>query len=137
MAVKKKEEQKLEVTSIEALKEMAGAKDIEVPSFVKGETVVFRMKRPSLMSMAAKGKIPNALLSEANKLFVSGETTETMDKDTLKEMHGVFVLMAKEALVSPSYEELEENGIELTDEQLMFIYNFSQRGITQLFPFRP
>lgn len=140
MTAKKKEIEEnkaLEVTSIEKLKEMTGVVDVEIPPFVIGQTVVFKMKRPSLLSMASSGKIPNALLGEANKLFFSGETEETMDKNTLKNMHGMLTLMAREALVSPTYEELEENGIELTDEQLMFIYNFSQRGIVQLFPFRP
>ncbi len=126
----------LKVTSLEDLKKMAGVKELIVPPFAEGQLVVFKLKRPSLLSMASSGKIPNALLGEANKLFMTGVTDEDMDEDMLKNMHDLFVLMAKESMAEPTYEELKMAGIELTDEQLLFVYNFSQHGITSLFPFR-
>ena len=131
-----KEEKVLKVTDFEKLKTMAGVREVEMPGFVAGETVVFRMKRPSLLSLASSGKIPNVLMGEVNKLFTEGISEETMDKDSMKELHEILELMANEALEEPTYQELKDNGIELTDEQLMFIYNFSQRGLTALFPFR-
>lgn len=131
-----KEEKVLKVTDFEKLKTMAGVREVEMPGFVAEETVVFRMKRPSLLSLASSGKVPNALMGEVNKLFTEGISEETMDKNTMKELHEILELMANEALVEPTYQELKDNGIELTDEQLMFIYNFSQRGLTALFPFR-
>lgn len=130
------EVKQINVTSVEDLKKMAGVRSVLMPPFYVGEDVIFKLKRPSLLSMASKGRIPNALLAEANKLFMTGISDEDMDKNMLKNMHDLFELMAVESMVEPTYEELKESGIELTDAQLLFIYNYSQHGITSLSPFR-
>ena len=130
------EVKQINVTSVEDLKKMSGARSVLMPPFYVGEDVIFKLKRPSLLSMASKGRIPNALLGEANELFMIGISDEDMDKNTLKNMHDLFELMALESMVEPTYEELKEAGIELTDAQLLFIYNYSQHGITSLSPFR-
>ena len=38
--------------------------------------------------------------------------------------------------VEPSWSELKNAGIELTDEQYMFIFNYTQEGVKALEPFR-
>lgn len=130
------EVKQVNATSVEDLKKMSGVRSVLMPPFYVGEDVVFKLKRPSLLSMASKGRIPNALLAEANELFMVGISDEDMDENTLKNMHDLFELMAVESMVEPTYEELKEAGIELTDTQLLFIYNYSQHGITSLSPFR-
>lgn len=130
------EVKQINATSVEDLKKMSDVRSVLMPPFYVGEDVIFKLKRPSLLSMASKGRIPNALLGEANELFMTGISDEDMDENTLKNMHDLFELMAFESMVEPTYEELKEAGIELTDAQLLFIYNYSQHGITSLFPFR-
>ena len=44
--------------------------------------------------------------------------------------------IARAALVKPSFDELEEAGIELTDEQLVAIFQFTQLGVKALDRFR-
>ena len=40
------------------------------------------------------------------------------------------------SLVSPTWEELQSAGLNLTDLQLLYIYNFSQTGVDALRRFR-
>lgn len=51
-------------------------------------------------------------------------------------MGEIFRVIARAALVSPSYDELEEAGLTLTDSQLLYIYNYSQTGVDALRRFR-
>lgn len=48
----------------------------------------------------------------------------------------MFLPIAKAALVSPSYSEIEEAGITLTDMQLQEIYSFATGGVKELENFR-
>lgn len=91
-----------------------------------------RMKRPSLLSMAACGQIPNELMAAAQKLFSEGYDA-AMPIDQLGRM---LLCIAREALAEPTLDELEQQGCCLTDMQLAAIYNFTQSGVRALLPFR-
>lgn len=90
------------------------------------------LKRPSLLSMAATGIIPNELMGSAQKLFGEGSNA-TLELDKLG---ALLIAVAKQALVEPSYEELEAADCSLTDLQLAAIYSFTQAGVRALEPFR-
>lgn len=98
-----------------------------------GETVEVELKRPSILALAAAGAIPNPLMKTARKLFYSGINPDGGD---LAEEGRVLLEVAKAALVKPSFDELEAAGIELTDEQLIAIFQFTQLGAKALDRFR-
>ena len=98
-----------------------------------GETVEVELKRPSILSLAATGAIPNPLMKTARKLFYSGISPDGGD---LAEEGRVLLEVAKAALVKPSFDELEAAGIELTDEQLIAIFQYTQLGAKALDRFR-
>ena len=98
-----------------------------------GETEEVELKRPSILSLAATGAIPNPLMKTARKLFYSGISPDGGD---LAEEGRVLLEVAKAALVKPSFDELEAAGIELTDEQLVAIFQYTQLGAKALDRFR-
>ena len=128
----------LKVTSIDELKKMSSGELVELPGFVDGTSFVVRLKRPSLLIMAKTGKIPNGLLAQTNKLFTGGlnSVTKNSDDEMLTELYNILEIVCKESLVEPTYNELVENGIELTDQQLLAIFSYTQRGVKSLENFR-
>lgn len=124
------------VTSLEQLKEYGKGRVIELPSFSKDEPFFVRVKRPSLMKLAEEGKIPNMLLGTVNKMFFNGvKEQEVATTDGMfAEMSEVMRILAKSMLVEPTYEEIEEAGVTLTDSQLIAIFNYSQAGIEAVTP---
>lgn len=129
--------EELKLTSIEELKKYANGTVVELPSFSEGQPFVARLKRPSLLSMVKQGKIPNTLLVRANELFVqTGAGFDVEEESMMEQMFDVLELMASETFVEPTYDELKEAGIQLTDEQLMFIFNYAQQGVRALESFR-
>lgn len=119
------------------LKKYAGGSEVELPGFIAEEPFVVMLRRPSLLGMVEAGKIPNPLLSTAASLFHHGVTEAISDDgEKMKNMAGVLTIVAKSALVSPTYDEIRAAGLELTDLQLMFIYDFVQTGVDTLKSFR-
>ena len=98
-----------------------------------GDTVEFELKRPSILALAASGAIANPLMKTARKLFYSGVSPDGGD---LAEEGRVVLEIAKAAMVKPTFDELEAAGIELTDEQLIAIFQFTQLGAKALDRFR-
>ena len=109
--------------------------EVALPGFVPEEPFIVRLRRPSLLLLAREGKIPNALLGAAAKLF--GEGLNSGDTGpAFKEMGEAMVYLAKAAMVEPTYEELEKAEISLTDAQLTDIYLYTQKGVQSLDLFR-
>lgn len=109
--------------------------EVALPGFVPEEPFVVRLRRPSLLLLAREGKIPNALLGAAAKLFGEGLNSGKTGP-AFKEMGEAMVYLAKASLVEPTYEELEKAGIRLTDAQLTDIYLYTQKGVQNLDLFR-
>ena len=51
-------------------------------------------------------------------------------------MAEVLDIIAEASFVEPTYAELKEAGVQLTDEQLIFVFNYSQAGVSYLESFR-
>lgn len=130
----------LKVTSIEELKKMAKGELVELPGFTDGTQFVARLKRPSMLALAKLGKIPNNLLGAANKLFVGvGNVLQNGAKnndDALTELFDIIEVICEESFVEPTYKELKDNGIELTDQQKLAVFTYTQRGVKSLENFR-
>lgn len=133
-AVKAKETE--QVTSLEQLKQYANGNIVRLPDFAEGQPFIAKLKRPSILGMAKQGKIPNSLLVKTNELFVQSGSLDTEENSMMQEIYDVIDLIADETFVEPTYKEIKSTGIELTDEQMMFIFNYSQQGVKALESFR-
>lgn len=123
----------LKITSLSDLQKVAQGEIVELPGFTENIPFVARLGRPSMLKMVGDGKIENSLLNTATSIF-NGTTEGKEDKneDFLKEMYNVMRKFADACLLEPTLEEVEGAGVELTDEQLMAIFNYSQRGVSAL-----
>lgn len=125
----------MDITSLESLQEYGRGAIVQLPPFAEGQPFVARLRRPSMMALAKSGKIPNALLSTANSLFIKGGV-DAADDSVMKDVLSVVDVLCAAAFVEPTYEQLQKVGVELTDEQYMFIFNYTQKGIKALQSFR-
>lgn len=124
-------------TSIESLKSYANGTIVQLPDFNDGQPFFARIRRPSIMKMASEGKIPNSLLATANALFSgSDEATDVDNEGMLPQMLAVCEEMAKATLIEPTYNDIVGAGLTLTDQQLIFLFNYSQGGVESLQSFR-
>lgn len=120
------------VTSIEQLKAYANGQMVELPPFAEGQPFVVRMKRPSMMVLVKTGKVPNRLITMANQLFLGNKKMDEKNVKLLPEMFEVFDAIVDASLIEPKYSDIKNAGIELTDDQLMAIFNYTQSGVKAL-----
>lgn len=125
------------VISLEQLKSYTKGRLVRLPDFAEDQPFYARVRRPSMLALAKAGKIPNALLTSAAELFNGGtELMDEEDENMLADIYDICRIMAGAALVEPTLEQLDEIGLELTDEQLMAITSYAQNGINALNSFR-
>ena len=125
----------LKVTPIDDLLKYSRGELVEFPPFAENQPFVARLKRPSMMVLMKTGKIPNSLLSTANALF-SGTSNVEEDENFYKEILEVIEVVAEAAFLEPTWREIKDAGIELTDDQMTFLFNYTQKGVKALEPFR-
>lgn len=125
----------MNVTSINQLAKYARGQVVELPPFADDQPFVARIKRPSMLALVKAGRIPNSLLTTANSLF-AGRGINTGNLEALPELFGVLDVLCDACFVEPTYSQLKEAGVELTDDQLMFIFTYTQQGVKALEPFR-
>lgn len=124
-------------TSIDDLKKFSNGTLLELPPFADGCDFVALVRRPSMLRLAKEKKIPNSLLSAAGNLFNKGsKVADDNNEHMLEDMFSVMEVICEAALVSPTYEELKNAGILLTDDQMMAIFSYSQVGVKALESFR-
>ena len=108
---------------------------VELPGFDGVQPFIAKLKRPSLLVMSKTGKIPNSLINQATQLFQQGAGALGKD-NTIGDMYDIMEAICEAALVKPSYKELRDAGISLTDEQMMAIFSYTQQGVKALESFR-
>lgn len=123
------------VTSFEDLQRYARGTIVKLPDFAEGQPFVARMCRPSMMALVKVGKIPNSLLVTANEMF-NGKSADTDDEDVMSNMFGVMEVICETALIEPTYQQIKDAGLELSDDQIMAIFNYTQVGVQALDNFR-
>lgn len=128
-------QQGLTVTSIEELVKASQGTLVELPPFAEGTRFVARLKRPSMLAMIKGGKIPNSLLLAANELF-SKSSWDVDDEKSLSNLFQIMDILCDACFVEPKYKDIKAAGVELTDDQLMFVFNYTQQGVEALRPFR-
>lgn len=125
----------LKITSLEDIKKAAEGEVVELPPFTENIPFVARLKRPSMLSLAKSGKIPNSLLGTAQALF-EGNISKKSKDNGIADVLEILEIMAEAALVEPTYDDIKNAGLELADDQLTAIFNYTQEGVAALNLFR-
>ena len=127
----------LSITSLTDLQKYKKGTVVRLPDFAEGQPFVARLRRPSMLVLAKQGKIPNTLLNAAGELFTKGGAgLDNDDTDMLSQIYDIIKIICEASLLEPTLEEIETAGIELSDEQMMAIFNYSQTGVRALESFR-
>ena len=131
----------LQVTSLEQLKKVKQTEIINLGKFEDGTEFVAELKKPDLMQLAAERKIPNVLDTEVVKLFngkdkLAKKVVAEDDAEALAQLGELMNVLAEASLVNPTYKQLQEINIELTQEMKMSIMMFTQGGVETLKNFR-
>lgn len=128
----------MELTSLDTLKIYAEGQLVELPPFAEDQPFVAKLKRPSLLALAKAGKIPNELLTSAGELFEtnSGKSEESDAAEKVATLANMLDTICESSFVSPTYAEIKEIGIELTDDQKTFVFQYAQNGVKALSNFR-
>ena len=129
--------QAMHITTITDLQSYAQGTVVRFPDFGDGQPFVDRVRRPSMLVLAKLGKIPNTLLTTAGELFSKGGGAMDADNENmLGNMYNIMDIIATAALIQPSMEEIKSVGLELSDDQMMAIFNYTQAGVKALESFR-
>lgn len=122
------------VTPVSALKKYADcAEVVELPGWEEGVPFVCKLRRAMLRVLVIAGKIPNPLMAAAQRLYEGNNSKASAKLDeTLKTME----IVIRSAMVEPTYDELEEADIVLTEEQMLAIFLYAQSGVNALASFR-
>lgn len=127
----------MNITTVSELQSYVSGTVVRFPDFGEGQPFVARVRRPSMLVLAKQGKIPNSLLTTAGELFSKGGGgLDTDNANMLADMYNIMEVIAEASLIQPTLKEIKSVGIELSDDQLMAIFNYSQAGVKALESFR-
>lgn len=127
----------MNITTLADLQSYAAGTIVRFPDFAEGQPFVARVRRPSMLVLAKQGKIPNTLLTAAGELFSKGGAGMDADNENmLSDVYGICEVIARASLVQPTYDEIQQAGMELSDDQIMAIFNYTQNGVKALESFR-
>lgn len=129
----------LRPTSVEQIATYKNGMVVELPPFADGQPFMARVARPSMLAMVKTGKIPNSLLNQATSLFANGAgalNANGKNSTNVCELFDVIDVIVDAALLEPTLNDIRSVGMELTDDQLMAIFSYTQRGVKALEEFR-
>ena len=127
----------MNITTLADLQSYAAGTIVRFPDFAEGQPFVARVRRPSMLVLAKQGKIPNTLLTAAGELFSKGGAGMDADNENmLSDVYGICEVIARASLVQPTYDDIQQAGMELSDDQIMAIFNYTQNGVKALESFR-
>lgn len=100
-----------------------------------------QLRRVTMMSLVESGELPNELLAFAQDVALKekqGKPTflSELNPETYEKYSKLLHVMARAALVSPTYDEIVGRIGPLTDQQLMEIHFFCLGGVRTLHSFR-
>lgn len=127
----------LQATTLDQLRQYSQGQLVRLPDIAEGMPLVIWMRRPSMLDLMAQGKIPNPLAHTATSLFSEGgKGVNSKDPKQMKELTEILHIFCEVSFVNPTYSQIKEAGVSLTDEQLMFVFNYVQKGNKALENFR-
>mgnify|MGYP000779884130 FL=1 len=131
------------VISVEDFRKKA-TRIITIPGFTDDECFEVMIKSVSVTDMLVNGKLPNSLKKIVSDMFKSndpklskdgefnGDTMEMLeDPDKLKELMNMMKVIAKEALVEPKFEDIEDV---ITTEQIQKIFEQASGSVNKVIP---
>lgn len=122
-----------QILSIAELTKMASP-IIQIPDFEGSGKINIQVRKPRLLDMAKQGKIPNHLLSVANKMVGGQEQKPDLENnEMLKQTALMMELYCEACMVKPTYKEFKNI---MTDEQGEAIFNWAVGGVSDLDRFR-
>lgn len=122
-----------DILTFDKLQDINDSAIVELPEFGDGTKFIARLRRPSMLKLCKSGMIPNSLLNQATALFTDSNVSR---KVSITEIYDICEIICESAFVNPTYEEIKASGIELTDEQIMAVFQYTQGGIKALEKFR-
>ncbi len=134
----KAENKIMEVTSLEEMRAQA-LSVVAIPGWDDRQEIYVRLKRVSLITLIENDVLPNELLSLATKAATAGKEYNPVtgsSPEEFKNFGKLLKIIAQQALVEPTYEEIVENVNQFTDEQLTSIYVYCVGGLRKLESFR-
>ena len=127
----------LQVTPIETMRIASQGSLVILPGFGNGDTITVRLRKPNILTLMKSGKMPNELFATATELFEGKKSgKKTYSATDLANFSDMMAVFCEASLVAPTYKEMQDNGIELTLEQMTFIFNYAQGGVKSLESFR-
>ncbi len=125
------------ITSFETILGMAPTEpeELTLSGWNPDVEITVLVKKPNFYNLLAKNAIPNPLLPEMQKLFVRRQVAEEHSKASA-DFAKALIHIARECLVEPTYAQLEEAGVELTDDQLLELCMYATLGPELLRSFR-
>lgn len=127
----------MNITTFADLQNYSAGTIVRFPDFAEGQPFVARVRRPSMLVLAKQGKIPNTLLTAAGELFSKGGGSLDADNENmLSDVYGICEVIARASLIQPTYDDIQNAGMELSDDQIMAIFNYTQNGVKALESFR-
>lgn len=127
-----KNEPEVKITPLADIQRQAADRIVQLSGFVKEESFNAKLRRLSLLDLAESGSIPNELLGAVSQLYAKGVQGISSVEETAK----VFRFIAQKALIAPTWDELTDAGVILTDDQLLDIYLYTVGGVERLKTFR-
>lgn len=126
----------MKITSLSDLQSYSRGTVVRFPDFGDGQPFVARVRRPSMLVLAKQGKIPNKLLVTAGELFSNGGSSlDADDENMMSNMYDIMEVIVTSALIEPTFEDIVNAGLQLSDDQMMAIFNYTQSGVNALEPF--
>ena len=124
------------VTPLETIRLASQGNLVDIPGF-GDETFTVRLRKPNMLTLLKSGRIPNDLMNTATEMFSGAKNgKKSYSGKELSDICDLMLVFCEACLVEPTYKELTDAGIELTQEQMQFIFNYSQGGVKPLKPFR-
>lgn len=123
------------ITTMADLREQ-NVSEVIISGFRTGTQITVQLRRPSLMQLVVHGDVPNPLLGTASKMFKGEAEVQSDDGPAFKSLAEMMHIVCTAALVQPTMQELQDNGLSLTDQQMMDVYNYAVAGVTAYKPFR-
>lgn len=129
----------LKPTSLADIEKYKDGVVVTLPPFAEGQPFVARLTRPSMLAMVKSGKIPNSLLNQATSLFANGTgalNDRGVGKTDVNQLFDVIDTIIDAALKEPTLAQIRSVGMDLSDDQLMAIFSYTQSGVKALEQFR-
>lgn len=127
----------LQVTPLETMRIASMGSLVTIPGFGNGDTITVRLRKPNMLTLIKSGRIPNHLFETATGLFEGTKSgKKAYSGKELADICELMTVFCEASLVAPTYKEMQDNGIELTQEQMAFIFNYAQGGVKSLESFR-